>query len=210
LILSANDITHFGADFLVTEGLQGNRPVSPNQKHHEYVAAFTGFDEPGKVPEAPVAQNGVKHLDLSVNPLGNAGIEGLATFIKSKFSTLVKLNVSDCKIKTKGAVTLFLAIARQTFLEELDLSKNEIGISSSTNRTYVGHHPGMLCTALAAGLPVSLSSLNLDMCTLSDQECAAISEAMTQKNHLKTLSLRSNKITSSGMNTISGAIAHKF
>jgi len=210
LILSANDITHFGADFLVTEGLQSNRPVSPNQKHQEYVPAFTGFDEAGKVPDALVAQSGVKHLDLSVNPLGNAGIEGLATFIKSKFTTIVKLNVSDCKIRTKGAVTLFLAIARQTFLKELDLSKNDIGISSSTNRTYVGHHPGMLCTALEAGLPVSLASLNLDVCALADQECTAISEAMTKRNHLKTLSMRSNKITSSGMNTISGAIAHKY
>lgn len=152
----------------MTEGLHSNRPVSPNQKHHEYVTAFAGFDGPGKVPDAPVAQNGLRRLDLSVNPLGNAGIEALSTFIKSKFNTIVKLNVSDCKIKTKGAVTLFLAIARQTALEELDLSKNDIGITSSTNRTYVSHHPGMLCTALEAGVPVSLASLILDACTLSD------------------------------------------
>ena len=37
----------------------------------------------------------------------------MATFIKSQFNTLVKLNISDCKIKIKGAVTLFLAIGRQ-------------------------------------------------------------------------------------------------
>jgi hypothetical protein len=168
LILSANDITHFGIDFLVTEGLHSNRPVSPNQKHNEYVPAFAGFDEPGKELDEPLPEKGLKHLDLSSNPIGNAGIENLSTFIKSKFTTLVKLNVSDCKIKTKGAVTLFLAISRQTFLQELDLSKNDIGISSSTNRTYVQHHPSMLCTALEAGLPVSLTSLNLDMCTLCD------------------------------------------
>ena len=105
---------------------------------------------------------------MSLNPIDNAGIENLSTYIKSKAITIVKHNVSDCKIKTKGAVTLFLAISRQTFLLELDLSKNDIGISSSTNRTYVHHHPSMLCTALEAGLPVSLTSLNLDMCTLCD------------------------------------------
>lgn len=168
MILSANDITHFGVDFLVTEGLCSNRPVSPNQKHNEYVLAFTGFDEPGKALDDPIPENGLKHLDLSLNPIGNAGIEILSTFIKSRFNTLLKLNVSDCKIKTKGAVTLFLAIARQTFLQELDLSKNDIGISSSTNRTYVNHHPSMLCAALEAGLPLSLTALNLDMCTLCD------------------------------------------
>jgi len=152
----------------VTEGLNSNQPVSPNQKHNEYVPAFTGFDEAGKELDDPIPEDGLKHLDLSLNPIGNAGIEILSTFIKSKITTLIKLNVSDCKIKTKGAVTLFLAISRQTFLEELDLSKNDIGISSSTNRMYVNHHPSMLCTALEAGLSVSLTSLNLDMCTLCD------------------------------------------
>jgi hypothetical protein len=32
-------------------------------------------------------------MDLSSNPIGNAGIETMATFIKSEFNTLLKLNV---------------------------------------------------------------------------------------------------------------------
>lgn len=208
LILSANDITHFGIDFLVTEGLNSNQPVSPNQKHNEYVPAFTGFDEARKELAEPIPEDGLKHLDISLNPIGNAGIEVLSTFIKSMFTTLIKLNVSECKIKTKGAVTLFVAISRQTFLQELNLSKNDIGASSSTNRSYVNHHSGMLCTALEAGLPVSLTSLNLDMCSLCDKECISIGEAMCKSNYLKTLSMKSNKITSTGMNAISGAIVH--
>ena len=102
--------------------------------------------------------------------------------------------MSECKILSKGAVALFRGIKRQVFLKDLNLSKNEIGIDSVTNRQYNNKNSGLLQIALTQALSTSLQNVIFDQCGLGDHEANAIADALSKNNYLKTLSLKQNGI----------------
>ena len=170
----------------MNEGLHKNTWVPPNEEHNPY---FTGFPErPHKeICSSEALVLGLKELDLSFNPIGNQGIEILATYIKCDYNTLVKLDVSNCKIVTKGAVTFFLAMGQQHTIQELNLSNNDINISSAANRDHTLIFPELLCNALEASICISLVCLKLENCGLGDSEFMAIGQSLKQVNCLKQL-----------------------
>ena len=109
--LSQNDITCKGIEFFVTEGLLGNQAVAPNSPHNShFLDPKEKIDVKAELLKRPVP-NGLTDLDISLNHIGNQGVDILSTYIKSRFTSLIKLNISKCKIQVRGAVNIFRAIS---------------------------------------------------------------------------------------------------
>jgi Ran GTPase-activating protein (RanGAP) involved in mRNA processing and transport len=189
----------------VNEGLHKNTWVPPNEEHNPY---FTGFPErpDREICSSEVLVLGLKELDLSFNSIGNQGIEILATYMKCDYNTLVKLDVSNCKILTKGAITFLLAMGQQHTLQELNLSNNDINILSAANRDHTLKFPELLCNALEASICISLICLKLENCGLGDTEFTAIGQSLKHVNFLRQLYMKQNKITSLGMSSFCNQI----
>ncbi len=54
----------------------------------------------------------IVELDLSFNPLGNAGIEFICSYLQSRDCILFKLNLTECKFQGLGCMNLMIAVKR--------------------------------------------------------------------------------------------------
>jgi Ran GTPase-activating protein (RanGAP) involved in mRNA processing and transport len=67
-----------------------------------------------KALEHTLRDSGIRHLDLSHNPLGDAGIDDLCNYIGDKNCKLEKLNISHTKFKQHGGFKLFGVVSRKS------------------------------------------------------------------------------------------------
>lgn len=109
----------YNARSLQTLSLRNNR-LSPPQGTWITNLIALNEDHPGK---------GIKDLDLSDNDLG-VMIAPLA-FVLRNNTTLLHLNLSNCKISHEGLSFLSNALAENACLETLDLSRNPLGCSDT-------------------------------------------------------------------------------
>ena len=171
-----------------------------------------------------LAETGLKKLNLSGNPIGNQGIEFLASN-----KTITELRVSDCDISDQGSSTLFKV---NSTITKVDLSTNALqdnGVKTlAANHTLKEldlsncgiHEDGALCisendsltrlklsangiknkgaTRLAAH--PALVSLDLRGCDISDDGIAAFSS----NSGIQELFLSDNQITQEGLKRLSG------
>lgn len=208
--LSQNDITSQGIEFLVAEGLLDNQTVAPNSPHNRHF-----FDPKEKIDvkdellKRPVT-NGLVDLDISLNHIGNQGVDILSTYIKSKYTSLILLNISACKIQIRGATNILRAISQQIYLQDFNIAKNDIGMNLRCNYIFEREHAGIFSHSLELALTASLRIVNFDACHFADRECQTISEALMESNFISSLSLKGNKITSGGVNYFSNALSSRF
>ena len=78
--------------------------LSKNELSHDALKAL----------EHTLRDSGVRHLDLSFNPLGDAGIYDLCHYIGDKNCKLEKLNISNTKFKSAGGFNLFGTLSRKS------------------------------------------------------------------------------------------------
>lgn len=71
------------------------------------------------------SNSALKELDLSNNLLGHQGSEKLALYLGHKNCDLQKLNVSECGINGKGAISLFKGLKKCYTLQELKATKSD-------------------------------------------------------------------------------------
>ena len=191
---------------MVVEGLLDNQPVAPNSPHNRhFFDPKERIDVKDELLKRPIA-NGLTDLDISLNHIGNQGADILSTYIKSKYTSLIKLNISECKIQIRGAVNILRAISQQIYLQDFNIAKNDIGMNLRCNYIFERQHAGIFLHSLELALTASLRIVNFDACHLSDRECLSISEALMDRNFISSLSVKSNKITSTGFSHFSKAV----
>ncbi len=140
--------------------------------------------EPSPCPEP--SDCGLRALDLSGNPIGDAGACALAAHA----STLERLSLSACGLGCEAAAMLGEAASRSgSRLRQLDLSGNQLGPEG----------PDMLARSLtahlAAGGSAVLEDLNLADTGLADAGAAAVLAAAAALPMLRRLDMSSCGLT---------------
>jgi Ran GTPase-activating protein (RanGAP) involved in mRNA processing and transport len=133
----------------------------------------------------------VEVLDVSFNPLADAGARALAAGLEH--SSLRKLRLCFCQISASGTQALATGLARCGLLE-LDLQGNSIGDDGAR----------ALAAALA-GLP-ALMKLDLSFCEVRDPGAHALAAALTCNATLRKLKLQLNRIGDDGARALAEAL----
>ncbi|XP_036417260.1 ribonuclease inhibitor-like [Colossoma macropomum] len=134
-------------------------------------------------------------LDLSYNTLlQDSGVKKLCEGLKSPHCKLEKLRLRSCSIKGRGSAALFSTLkSNPSCLTELDLSGNKLGDSG------VKELPDLLKDPQC-----KLQILQLAVCRITDEGCAALIKALTSNPyHLKELNLSRNKPGDSAVKELS-------
>ncbi|XP_041958764.1 NACHT, LRR and PYD domains-containing protein 12-like [Alosa sapidissima] len=142
--------------------------------------------------EMPLSQ--LKILDLSYNPLTDAGVEKILKALLSKKRDLETLRLCACHITETSCVTL-AKVLQQSSLRELDLSGNTIGDEGVK----------LVCTGLMSP-HCRLSTLGLKDCNLYKGSCAALASVLWSFSELKGLDLSDNDLPNAGLRRLSAGL----
>ena len=213
LDLSCNDMTHFGMEFFVYQGLlagieRKDKEYSVFDQDEVMSVKSGGFQSiHARQIQQPVA-TGLRFLDVSFNPIGNKGAEHLGRFMQSKICFLKSLNASYCKIYMRGAVLLLQGIAKCKTLDFLNMDGNEFGSQSRLNSKHIRQFQNSLHEAIDDGLTASLQTVHMNHCALTDAEAQPLAEAISRHNStLTNLSLSHNSIKHKGASLMFRAMA---
>jgi NLR family CARD domain-containing protein 3 len=146
-------------------------------------------------------------LDLSVNPLGNSGVESLCEFLQDKRSKLKHLDLSECKITNKGTISLFNSLAFQKSLRILKLNKNTIGCGSSAYND--GPVVNLVQCFSEERFCLDLEELHVENCNIGNQDVRALSRTLRGNNALKVLMLKKNPLSMRGLEPLMESLGSK-
>ena len=135
--------------------------------------------------------NIVRYLDLSKNPLGDKGVEGLVNGLK-RHEHLEVINLFNCKIGCQGARKIGKMLSKNISLKFLILDYNEI-----KNRGI---------KAIGEGLEINktLLALHIRDNPIEDQEVVDLSKSILLNTVLNDLQIHGNLIS-----FLTGSICHK-
>lgn len=91
------------------------------------------------------------------------GIKHLSVFLQSRCNSIECLDLSECKIGQRGAITLIKGLHRQSTLKTLKLTRNPLGIDSNKS----GRRPEKresLHSIIEESFPYTLKYVNLESC----------------------------------------------
>lgn len=130
-------------------------------------------------------------IDLSLNRIGDKGIEVLCRYI-TQDAPFIYLDLRSNGIGIQGSTTLFNALCMNTHITNLDFST-----INGIERNRIGTEG---CLALANFLRKNqtISNLNLAMCGITAEGCRAIGMSLPLNNSLTHLDLTANRFGSLG------------
>ncbi|KAF6078827.1 NLR family pyrin domain containing 5 [Phyllostomus discolor] len=137
------------------------------------------------------------HLSLSVNPLGDDGINLLCEVLVETSCHLQDLELMKCCLTAACCKSLCTVITRSKHLRSLDLAANALGD--------VG------VAALCEGLKqrtTGLKRLGLEACGLTSDCCGVLASALVSNQHLSSLNLMRNNFTPEGIKKLCSAFEH--
>lgn len=128
----------------------------------------------------------LKELDLSFNPIGNAGIKVLATALSSA-STLESLNLMACDFNHIGAQPLMQVLQRNQRLRTLNLDRNVFdGRRLKILREFAANNGGLTC-------------VSMNYCHLGEEGAFFFSQGLIKNKRLRTLNLAGNNFGDIGL-----------
>ncbi|XP_060904180.1 NACHT, LRR and PYD domains-containing protein 14-like [Labrus mixtus] len=183
LDLGYNSITDSGVKTLV-EGLS-----DPNCKLKQLRLHGCGLSSQAckHLTKALKESQKLKELDLSMNGIGNEGVQHLANGLRAPGCHLETLRLSQCNIEHTGCVYLASALQKNPdHLNWLDLSINAIGDRGANE--------------LLKKVDITqLTKLDLYYCGLTVLSCAKIGEALkNESSSLVELNLSNNNLQDAG------------
>jgi Ran GTPase-activating protein (RanGAP) involved in mRNA processing and transport len=163
----------------------------------------------------------LQFLNLSFNPVGDAGAQKLAGGIANS-TMLRELNLADCNFNAYGATFLASAFAVNKSLQTIILNNNSIGSSQACKRIAfalmrnvnlrvlkiggTGLSEGIEHIARLVETTKSLTTLDLSANSITDEGVAALGNALTFNKSIRSLCLKRNKIGNDGIATVSAAL----
>ncbi|XP_056623062.1 uncharacterized protein LOC130436438 [Triplophysa dalaica] len=133
----------------------------------------------------------LREMDLSKHINGDSDVKSLSDLMADSHCKLQILKLNESNITREGYAALASAfILNPSNLRQLDLSKNELGDPAVKK----------ICTLLEHK-DCKLEKLMLNNCSLTENDCDALSSALNSNpSHLKELELSENKVGDSGVN----------
>ncbi|XP_036162425.1 NACHT, LRR and PYD domains-containing protein 5 [Myotis myotis] len=128
------------------------------------------------------------HLSLSMNPLGDDGVDLLCEVLLETTFHLQDLELVRCGLTAACCRKLSLVIMTNTHLKSLDLAANALGDDG--------------VAALCMGLRLktaSLQRLGLEACELTSGCCEALASALLCNRYLRSLNLLRNNLCPEGI-----------
>ncbi|EDO40061.1 predicted protein, partial [Nematostella vectensis] len=153
-----------------------------NTKVTELILVDAGIGPSGTQALAKAIQN-VTLLDMSINPIGLAGLNAIANILQDNSCRLKTLILDGCGINMFGARSISKALSKNTSLEKLSLACNNID------------DEGMCALAKYVTKTKSLQSLDISYNHISDVGKKAIIDACSENNStLSTFHIHSPSI----------------
>ncbi|XP_076836616.1 NACHT, LRR and PYD domains-containing protein 3-like [Brachyhypopomus gauderio] len=141
----------------------------------------------------------LRELNLYHNKPGDSGVKQLSALLEDPHCTLEKLDLSVCSITEEGCAVLASALRSNpsSHLRELNLYRNEPGDSGVKQLSALLEDPH--CT---------LEKLDLSVCNITEEGCAALYSALCSNpsSHLRELNLDYNKPGDSGVKKLSALL----
>ncbi|XP_076836000.1 NACHT, LRR and PYD domains-containing protein 3-like [Brachyhypopomus gauderio] len=141
----------------------------------------------------------LRELNLTHNKPGGSGVKQLSALLEDPHCKLEKLDLSVCSITEEGCAVLASALRSNpsSYLRELNLYRNEPGDSGVKQLSALLEDPH--CT---------LEKLDLSVCNITEEGCAALCSALRSNpsSHLRELNLDFNKPGDSGVKKLSALL----
>ena len=202
LNLSHNQIADKGVAALakmLKSGLRLKKLLLRSQKHDDDKPLLTSKGASALADALNGSANwDLEVLDLSCNPISDAGASKIAQALKTNYN-LVHVNLQGCEITDKGAGALALALkALAAPLEMLELGSNKI------------RDPGAKKLAEAIELDFTLVVLSLENNLVGDKGAGALAKSLEFNGKLQELRLDGNKITDAGAKKLANSLAYNY
>ncbi|XP_071360677.1 ribonuclease inhibitor-like isoform X2 [Trachinotus anak] len=134
----------------------------------------------------------LRELDLGYNSISDNGVGTLVEGLNDQNCRLKILRLQGCGVTSKGCKYLATSLTQSLKLQELDISRNEIGDKG--------------LKSLSNGLRshnCQLETLKLSQCNIEQKGCFYLASALQQKSaHLKVLDLSINMVGDKGANEL--------
>ncbi|XP_070258562.1 NACHT, LRR and PYD domains-containing protein 13 [Myotis yumanensis] len=141
--------------------------------------------------DALLQNQGLTHLSLRRNRLGDEGVCSLSEALSHKDCSLQNLDLSECAFEAEGCWVLAEALGCNSSLKVLDVGGNHIQDAGGKR----------LCAALKQP-NCTLNTLGLESCSLTSACCKDLSSALSVRKSLVNLNLLGNDLGSEGVNTL--------
>ncbi|XP_077629512.1 ribonuclease inhibitor [Crocuta crocuta] len=193
LSLCTNELGDAGVRLLL-QGLQ-----SPGCKIQKLSLRNCSLTDTGceVLPDVLCSLSTLRELQLSDNPLGDAGLQLLCKGLLDPQCHLEKLQLEYCNLTAASCEPLAAALRAQRHFKELAVSNNDIGEAG--------------VRALCQGLVDSacqLETLKLENCGLTSASCKDLCGVVASKASLQELDLGDNKLGDQGIATLCPALLH--
>ncbi|XP_054432803.1 ribonuclease inhibitor isoform X2 [Pteronotus mesoamericanus] len=184
LNLCSNELGDAGTA-LVLQGLQS--PTCKIQKLSLQSCCLTEASG-GALASVLRASPSLRELDLSYNPLGDAGLRLLCEGLLDPQCHVERLQLQYCGLTADSCEPLAAVLRARPETRELAVSNNDIGEAGAR----------VLCQGLADSA-CPLEALKLESCGLTSANCQDLSGLLATKAELGTLELGDNRLGDAGV-----------